>query len=321
MKKATKAWLMAAAFLVFIGCILFAAVMSTLQWDFTKLSTVKYETNIHEIAEPFSSVAMTTDTADIIFALSDNGTCSVECYEEENAKHSVAVENGALVIKPCVQKSWYDYIGFHFGSPSVTVYLPETAYASLLINENIGNIEMPKAFTFNDVDISLRTGDVNFYASVTETLKIKTSTGNIYAENISAGALDLSVTTGKATVSNVRCAGDVTIGVSTGKACLTDISCKNVLSSGSTGDIFLDHVIAAEKFSIERSTGKVKFIGSDAAEILVKTNTGDVTGSLLTGKVFIAQTNTGRVDVPKAVDGGRCEITTGTGNITITIQQ
>ena len=86
---------------------------------------------------------------------------------------------------------------------------------------------MPKAFTFNNVDISLRTGDVNFYASVTETLKIKTSTGNIYAENISAGALDLSVTTGKATVSNVRCAGDVTIGVSTGKACLLLCSFSN----------------------------------------------------------------------------------------------
>ena len=78
-------------------------------------------------------------------------------------------------------------------------------------------------------------------------------------------------------------------------------------------------VIAENKFSIERSTGNVKFDGSDAAEIFVKTDTGDVTGSLLTDKVFIAQTDTGDVDVPKTVTGGRCEIMSDTGNIKIKI--
>ena len=81
------------------------------------------------------------------------------------------------------------------------------------------------------------------------TLKTKASTGDICIENSAVGALDLTVSTGKVTLSRVNCKGDVTVRVSTGKAYLTDIRCENVISSGSTGDIFLDNVIAEETFS------------------------------------------------------------------------
>ena len=61
---------------VLIGCIIFAGVMTMLRWDFSKLSTVKYETNSHEISETFHAISIKTDTADIIFALSDDGRSS-----------------------------------------------------------------------------------------------------------------------------------------------------------------------------------------------------------------------------------------------------
>ena len=117
----------------------------------------------------------------------------------------------------------------------------------------------------------------------------------------------------------MTCDADISIGLSTGKAYLTDIVCKNLTSMGSTGDISLKNVIAAEKISIERSTGDVTFEGSDAAELCITTDTGDVEGSLLTDKVFITKTDTGRINVPNSITGGRCEITTDTGDIKITI--
>ena len=58
-----------------------------------------------------------------------------------------------------------------------------------------------------------------------------------------------------------------------------------------------------------------------AAEILIKTDTGDVKGSLLSEKVFVVQTDTGSIDVPKTVSGGRCEITTDTGDIKISLHE
>ncbi len=262
MKTKTKVWLITAAFLVLIGCILFVGVMTALEWDFNALATVEYKTNIHEIREDFDSISIDSDTADIVFLLSDDGKCRAECREQENTKHSVTVENGTLNVKQTDERTVRDLIGLNFDTPKITVYLPEREYLSLCV---------------------------------------KVSTGDICVEGINVGALDLTVSTGKVT--------------------LTDISCKSVISNGSTGDILLKNVVAAEKLFIERSTGDVKLVGSDAAEICIKTDTGDVTGSLLTDKTFVAQSDTGRVDVPKNVSGGRCEISTDTGNIKITVEK
>lgn len=102
------------------------------------------------------------------------------------------------------------------------------------------------------------------------------------------------------------------------RATLTDLSCQSFFSNGTTGDLALDHVVAAETFSIERSTGNVEFHRCDAAGLFVKTSTGHVTGSLLTGKNFLTDTRTGSVEVPKTAAGGKCEIRTVTGDIRIT---
>ena len=71
--------------------------------------------------------------------------------------------------------------------------------------------------------------------------------------------------------------------------------------------VYLPETEYGELSIIER-TGVVKFDGSDAAEIFVKTTAGNVTVSLLTDKVFVTKTDTGNINVPKIADGGKCEI-------------
>jgi len=319
MRRTTKLWLIIAATLVLVGGIIFGGVMTVFEWDFTKLSTVKYETNDYEINEAYKNILIQTNTADIVFLPSENSKTSIVCHEQKKAKHSVTVNDGTLVIEIVDTRKWYEHIGIIFSAPKITVYIPQGEYGTLSVNGSTGDVKIPNDFKFESIDISISTGSVKCLASTLEQIKIKTSTGDICVENVLADTIDLSVSTGSVTVSEVTCKGDIKINVSTGKTNITDIDCKNVVSSGSTGDIFLKNVIATEKFTVERSTGKVKFEGSDAAEILVKTDTGDVTGNLLTDKVFITQTDTGSIDVPKTVTGGRCEITTDTGNIKINI--
>lgn len=297
--KTTKTWLFLAVSLVLIGCLLFAGIMARLHWDFTKLSTVSYETTTHDINESFDSISLHTDTADIVLSPSENGTCTVECFEEAQAKHSVTVENGTLIVSLTEEKAWDDWIGLNLSTPSITIYLPNAQYASLYLDGQTGDIEIPEDFTFRDVDLSFSTGDIDFHAAASGMVKMKTTTGDIHAEHTTVGALDLSV--------------------STGKTVLTDISCKSVISYGNTGDIDLNRVIAADTIFIERSTGDVSFDGCDAEEIIVKTDTGDVTGSFLTEKVFTTQTHTGDIHVPNSTSGGRCEIITDTGDIKIAI--
>ncbi len=319
MKKTTKIWLITAGALVLAGCILFAGVMSTLKWDFAKLSTVSYETNTYEIDDTFRNISIITDTADISFALSDNGKCTVECREEEHAAHSVAVEGDTLVIRMNDRSAWYDYIGVDFASPRITVCLPEAQYRALSIHGSTGKAAIPGDFTFESAEITLTTGSVAYRAPTSEAVQIKTTTGSIRAENLSAGSLALAVTTGAVTASDVTCKGDFTVDVSTGGTQLTGVSCQSLISKGTTGSISLNNVIATGSFLLERTTGAVKFNGCEAAEMSVKTTTGDITGSLLSAKVFLTDTATGSVDVPKTATGGRCELKTGTGNIKMKI--
>lgn len=321
MSKGVKIWLIVAASLVLLGAVVFTVAMVALNWNFTNLSTGKYQTNSYEIDEEFISVSINTDTADITLVPSGDAKCSVVCYERENEKHSVAVKDGALAIELNDTRKWYEYIGlFNFDSPKVTVYIPAGEYGTLTVVSDTGDVEIPKELRFESIDITESTGDVKSYASATGAIKIKTSTGKVFLENLSAASLDISVSTGKVTASAITCEGDVSVRVTTGKAYLADVTCRSLISNGSTGDIFLRNVVASERFSIERSTGDVEFEGSDAAEIVIVTDTGDVEGSLLSDKVFMVDTDTGDVEVPRTTTGGRCEITTDTGDVEIIVK-
>lgn len=322
MDKVTKIWLIIAVSLVLIGCALFAVTMSNLSWNFTKLSTDHYETNTYKIQDDFNNIHMETDTADIVFTLSGDGNCRVECYEEENAKHTVTVKDGTLTIKLIDERTVSDYIGYigiHYDTPKITVYLPEYQYTSLFIEEDTGDIEIPKDFQFETVEIKVSTGDVKVFASASEWMQIETNTGDLQVTDSVVGSLALSVSTGRMTVSQVDCPGEILLKISTGKTNLTDVTCERLLSRGGTGDIYLENVIVDKIFSIARGTGDVTFERCDAGEVFIQTDTGDVRGSFLTEKVFITETDTGHVNVPKSANGGRCEISTDTGDIRIEI--
>jgi DUF4097 and DUF4098 domain-containing protein YvlB len=79
-------------------------------------------------------------------------------------------------------------------------------------------------------------------------------------------------------------------------------------------------VITLGKLTITADTGDISFKHCDGGEVYITANTGDVRGNFLTDKIIFAESDTGRVDVPHLTSGGKCEITTDTGNINITIE-
>ena len=300
MKKKTAFRLILAAVLIVIGCILFGGTMTALNWNFRTLSTQKLETVRHGILEPFQNISIVTDTADVVFVPSKLDKTAVVCDEFENVTHSVFVKDGTLVVEVVDSRKWYDHIDFFFGTPKITLEIPGGVYGALEVTASTGDTQIPDSFQFASVAVSLSTGDVTCGASTTGDIQIQTSTG-------------------KVTLNGVTCDGDIAVNVSTGDVFLTDATCQNLTSTGSTGDMTLKNVIASGSFSIERSTGDIHFESCNAGEITVETDTGDVTGSFLTDKVLFTQTDTGRVRIPQTTTGGRCEITTTTGDIEITV--
>lgn len=320
MKNKVALWLIIAICLILIGGILFVAAMMANHWDFNKVSNVKYHITTHQINDPFQHFAIETDTADITFAVSEDNICRIVCNEQEKHKHTVTVEDGTLSIRSSNERKWYEYIGISVEEPQIRIFLPETAYDNLTVKESTGDVLIPKDFTFASINITTNTGDIKNHASATGEIKILTDTGSITTENITAKAVNLSTTTGWIDANSITCETDLTLSVHTGKISLKNTKCFNLVSTGDTGDISLENVIATNQFSIVRTTGDVEFEDCDAGEIFIATDTGDVEGEFLSEKIFITTTVTGDVDVPKSVTGGRCEITTDTGDIEITIQ-
>lgn len=301
MSKAKKKWLITAASLLAIGSAIFAGAMAALGFDFSKLNTIKYETNIYEVSGDFDEISIDVDITDIVFKQSNDESCKVVCFEAEKAKHSVRCANGTLTIDMTDDTKWYDHIGVSFASPKMTIYLPQSEYTSLLIDTDTGDIDIPKSFTFNELEIETDTGNVDCIANVSDIIKIASDTGRI---DISSAASNCNVD----------------IKTNTGSIKLTDIACTNFTAESDTGNISLVNVVAANSIYVETDTGDVKLKNSDAANLSIKTDTGNVTGTLLSEKFFIAKSSTGNVNVPKTKTGGKCEIITDTGNIKIDIQ-
>ena len=359
MKKNITVLMTVASILIVLGATLFLITACSASSDSSGLFGSKGVETATDVTDDFNKIKIVTDTADISFVQTNDGGCKVVANDKKNIKYSVTVEDGILKINSADELRWYERI-FNFTKASLTVYLPESEYDSLTIDEHTGNISVPSYFKFATTDIKLSTGDVNYYAKTLESLTVKASTGNVTIEGENAGTVNAETSTGDIILNGAVCEGDINANVSTGDVIIANSTCKNLNSHGDTGDIKLENVTVAENVQIERSTGKtelinascanfdtdadtgslymtnviasgsftikrstgdVRFDGCDARDVYVTTDTGSVKGTLLTEKLFNPRSDTGEIDTPKPSGTGACDITTDTGDIIISIKQ
>ncbi len=242
-----------------------------------------------------------------------------------------------ILVGLCVCVTAYKFFGFDFSGPTKKG-----------ADKNAGNVvtnTYDVSKNFQNIDIDADTEDISFVAAKDgkckvvcvehpeephrvrvegSTLKIDREPNAKSGFNLVSGKETITVYLPDRKYKDLEVdtdTGDVTVDVSTGKAKLENVTCRNFNSEASTGDLVMKNVIAKDTFTIKRTTGEVSFDGCDAETIYVTTDTGDVTGTLLSDKVFLTETDTGKVDTPKSITGGRCEITTDTGDIRLDVKK
>lgn len=204
MRKALKIWIIVAISLVLVGSLIFTGAMAFLDFDFKKLSTDKYETNTYDIKEAFDKISIDLTVSELTFVPSDNNKCKVVCYEKENLKHSVEVEDNTLVIDTIDTQKWYDNIGVSLESMKLTVYLPEKEYTSLFVEATTGSVEVPKNFEFESISINSTVGNTTCYATA-DHIDINSSTGKIQISDIECESIETSCTVGEIQISDIEC--------------------------------------------------------------------------------------------------------------------
>ena len=308
--------------LVVLGCLLFVGCSSANGFDWSKLSTEKFEQKTYTTEQDFQSICIEEEYGvDIKILPATDGVCRVEYPESKNVTCEISVEGDTLKIKESDNRRWYQLIDFGFSTPTMTIYLPRREWQTLNIDANTGDIDIPEGLSFENLKIDLSTGDVRVFANVTGSLEIEASTGNVTVGNCAPASVSLVTDTGDITASAIHATGDFCVKSSTGKQTLRDVTCASANLRANTGDVKMANLIASGHLQAETSTGDITFDRCNAATMKITADTGNVTGTLLTPKIILAQSDTGRVDVPRSTEGGICEITTDTGRISISFAE
>lgn len=254
-------------------------------------------TKTYIIEEEYNEIKIEGKNLDVNVYLSTNNENKVVYMENKKLLVETKVIDGVLMINQGDNRKFYDML-FNFSHLEVNLYLTEKLINMLDIEDGIGDIDVYKGFTFNNVDISNSTGDIEFKANVTNNLNIKNLTGDVEIENSSIG-------------------GNVSISTSTGDIEIGNVNCNKLDINIGTGDTELVNTLVSTDFNMSGSTGNVHLDGFDAGDIYIKVSTGDVEGTIVSSKIFIARSKTGSVSVPETLTGGVCKIEASTGNIKI----
>ncbi len=195
-----------------------------------------------------------------------------------------------------------------------------SSMGAVRLERSTGNVYINELSAAGDTYIKVSTGDTYIYKLGAKSLTTEGDTGDFIAKDVAANeGVKIKRTTGETELDGMNVGGELSITATTGDIELSGVRCADLVTRADTGDLSLEDVLASGKFDIKSETGDVEFARCDAAEIYVDTETGDVEGSLLSDKVFIVKTTTGSVRVPDTITGGRCEITTTTGDVKITV--
>ena len=301
------------------------------------------ESKDYTVTEDFQDIRVDTVSADVTFALSNDGACRVAVKDDGRMSYTVGVVDSILTVHAERKEPWYKKPFSLFGGAedaSVTVYLPAKAYRSLIAETTSGGIEAECRLSVSgDVSLAVTTGDIEWQGSaeslfvkattgeislenvtVAETITVETTTGEINLTRVTGSSLDAHAGTGDIEVTDSEIAGQIAVNSTTGEISLTRVISDSLNAETTSGRVELTDTVVAGQITAKTGSGAIRLIRADAATLSLKTTSGSVTGSLRTPKVIYADTTSGSVNVPKSTEGGLCEVKTTSGSIRLTVE-
>lgn len=267
MKKSTKIGILIASGSLLLGFLLFGIAFIIQGGKITALSICKYEKKTFESTEKFSDIHIAVSTADVVVYPSEDEACRVIYQESQQTGYTISIENNVLSISENKnQRKWYEYVGFIVGFPHIDLYLPETEYGEFMLEGTTGDVTVNPAFVFEDMKVTLSTGDVTVKEAKGNKWNIVVTTGDVNLTDSIIDEIGIQATTGDVTFT--RCDGDIiNVETSTGDIEGTFLSLMECFAKTSTGDIHVPEF---------RRPDPSSSIYIPAGTCNLKTTTGDI---------------------------------------------
>ncbi len=257
MTKAKKAWIIASAVLIVIGIGMAAVGIFNMDFDFTRLDTMKYTEKTYSVSNDFSNIKIDTVMGKVSFEKSEDGKCTVACFEGENTEFSVNVVDSTLYVIYTDNRKWYQHIGVSFGSPDITVYLPKTAYERLEITTVSDDIELSRDFTFSDVAVESTSGKIYVNSCIWDNFSAKTVSGDI-------------------TLNRINVSGNISTETVSGNLKFTECDAEKISFESTSGDV-KGSVLTDKLFDFSTVSGDVELPKSAGEQICkIRTTSGNI---------------------------------------------
>ena len=351
-----KTFVILGAILLVAGLAVFVGGMTAGGWDFSILSTVRYEQRTYAAEGAVTSVHIEYCDASISVEYSETAESvhidyPVRLNERDEEISQIAITETDGVLTLTEHRDWQDSlfqwdIDLDFGDDSartVRVVLPagqnmRTVRVVLPAGQNIA------------LDLYTQNGSVSLNADgeALPSLSLRSDNGSISA----SGALTVtesaafSTTNGSVNVSSVSAAGDLTLRTSNGSIRAENISADSLEARSSNGSLRLTDIAAADSLTAKTNNGAVELLGDITAKILtVSASAGDIAmrdgmidaqeitmttefgsieaeGSAFAGSqsgyTVLVSTGLGESNVSDSVGGSRkLTLSTGTGDVRV----
>ena len=277
MKKRTIIALIVAAALIVIGGIL---VVLGLSFTGTAEQSALTQQDIL-ISEVFENLVIDTEDCDVEFAMLSGGADTrITIFEQAGVAHSVSVGDGTLTIKMMDERKWTDHISVYpvygqWESMKMIVYLPEAEYASLQVRTDTGDISVAELPVFREMMLRTTTGDITCTGVSGDVLDCMVTTGHITLQSGTPNQVKLHAGTGDLNVTTTAC-DEIHLKTDTGNVNAKTVKALTFTSTVNTGDIKLEGIQAQTYLQAFADTGDITIRNSDAPEVNIETDTGDV---------------------------------------------
>lgn len=199
MKRATVAGIITAIIMILTGIAVCTAVLVINGFNFAMFDTTPEKAKkVYDCQKNLSDIKINTVSDDIRIVPYEGEEYRVEYYEDNSEGYSIEQSGETLSIGYYNTKKWYEFINMSFSEKEqwLTVYVPKGYYPTITIDAVSGDISAEN-ITLGSLELVTTSGDIETSGLICTEFGAKTASGEISLKDITLeGALDISSTSG-----------------------------------------------------------------------------------------------------------------------------